>query len=347
VELLEPAETAIIPIDHMAGLSPNSALAITHSDPGDNLDLTRNTPLWAMVEWLTEPQETAIVIAAGEGIGRLSNSQPAIYRYAQRLLQENLQQWLPPGRAIRVTLILPEGRSLARRTSNEAFGVVAGLSLLGTSGIAQPLSAPGQLEQFQHQLRQQLDQWDELVFCIGENGLDLARRMGIPSTRLVKTANWLGSLLVEAGMRQAKSILLFGYHGKLIKLAGSIFHTHHYVADGRMEILTAHCAAAGLTTKSLQEIFAKATVEDGLQYLHQLDAATGSDWVNQVYGAIAQRIDDRTQAYIHAHCDRQVMIGSVLFDRRRQIITSSSTGISLLNRLIHSSDSPGVGTITD
>ncbi|HBY79083.1 MAG TPA: cobalt-precorrin-5B (C(1))-methyltransferase, partial [Cyanobacteria bacterium UBA11148] len=51
-----------------------------------------------------------------------------------------------------------------------------------------------------------------LVFCIGENGLDLAKKMGINPEQIIKTANWLGPLLVEAGLQQVPAILLFGYH---------------------------------------------------------------------------------------------------------------------------------------
>jgi len=77
--------------------------------------------------------------------------------------------------------------------------------------------------------------------------LDLAQKLGINTNQLPKLP-WLGPLLVEAGIQGVKAILLFGYHGKLIKLAGGIFHTHHHLADGRLEILTAHSAQLGLTS---------------------------------------------------------------------------------------------------
>jgi cobalt-precorrin-5B (C1)-methyltransferase len=335
VDLLEPVQTVDIPVEQVAGLSAAAAIAITRSDPGDNLDLTRHTPVWAMVEWGGSEQPEPILLLGGEGIGKhQADAQPAIYSYAKRLLLHNLERWLKPEEKIRVTLILPEGRELARRTSNEAFGVVEGLSLLGTTGISQPLSAPGQLESYREDLKQKLSAFDCLVFCIGENGLDLVRQLGVDATRLVKTANWLGPLLVEAGIQGAQSILLFGYHGKLLKLAGGIFHTHHHVADGRMEILTAHCANAGLPTSDLQAIFASPTAEDGLKYLRQLDAETGSHWVQQVYEAIAETIDQRAQKYIHAHSERALIVGTVLFDRSRQILIKSRNGATLLEQLL-------------
>ncbi|MEH2276830.1 MAG: cobalt-precorrin-5B (C(1))-methyltransferase CbiD [Nostoc sp.] len=337
IDLIEPAQIAEIPIEQVAGLSENTALAITRSDPGDNLDLTKDTPIWALVEW-REQGDDAVIIKGGEGIGRQVNAdhKPAIYAYAQKLLQENLQRMLAPGEKITVTIILPEGRSLAVRTSNSAFGVVEGLSLLGTTGISQPLSTPDQLAVFRAELQNKASRFESLVFCIGENGLDLARKLGINPEQLVKTANWLGPMLVEADVLGVKEILLFGYHGKLMKLAGGIFHTHHYLADGRREILTAHCAIAGLKSPDIQAVFNSATAEAALTYLKSLDAATGSDWVNQVYTAIAETIDIRSQEYIQSHSESTTGVtvcGSILFDRDRKIIVKSKTAGLLMGKL--------------
>lgn len=339
VDLVEPPQQVVIPVEQVARLGATTALAITRSDPGDNLDLTRNTPVWALVERFAGDGSAAsaqIAIAGGEGIGRLVDAanQPAIYAYARRLLETNLAALLTPDAAVRVTLVLPEGRSLAERTSNAAFGVVDGLSLLGTAGISQPLSAPGQLEAFRAELQQKATQYDGLVFCVGENGLDFAAKLGIPSDRCLKTANWLGPLLVEAALQGVQKILLFGYHGKLIKLAGGIFHTHHYVADGRQEIFAAHCGTLGLPTQDLQVVLTSPTVEAGLAYLRQLDQQTGSDWVDRVYAAIAQQVDQRSAAYIHTHCDRTVEVGCLLFDRSRRVIVQSKTGATLLKEFV-------------
>ncbi|MEH2410155.1 cobalt-precorrin-5B (C(1))-methyltransferase CbiD [Nostoc sp.] len=337
IDLIEPSQIAEIPIEQVAGLSESMALAIARSDPGDNLDLTKDTPIWALVEWREEGEEV-VIIKGGEGIGRQVNAddKPAIYTYAHRLLQENLQRILAPGEKIMVTIILPEGRSLAVRTSNSAFGVVEGLSLLGTTGISQPLSTPDQLAVFRAELQNKASCFESLVFCIGENGLDLARKLGINPEQLVKTANWLGPMLVEADVLGVKEILLFGYHGKLMKLAGGIFHTHHYLADGRREILAAHCAIAGLKSPDIQAVFNSATAEAALTYLRSLDAATDNDWVNQVYTAIAETIDVRSQEYIQSHSERGAGVrvcGSILFDRDRKIIVKSKTATLLIGKL--------------
>ncbi|MEP6485968.1 cobalt-precorrin-5B (C(1))-methyltransferase CbiD [Microcoleus vaginatus GB2-A3] len=346
VNLLEPQITAEIPIEQASVLKTGTALGVTRSDPGDNLDLTRNTPVWAMVElgnWEEGEREREgenggkgeqIVILGGEGIGRHTvGGGAAIYDYAMRLLRSNLSRELARGEKITVTLILPSGRQLATRTSNEAFGVVEGLSLLGTTGISQPLSAPGQLEVYREQLQQKAELFDCLVFCIGENGLDLARQLGINPERLVKTANWLGPLLVEAGYQGVQSILLFGYHGKLMKLAAGIFHTHHHLADGRREILTAYCAKARMPADACSAIFAAATAEEALGQLRALDAEFGSNWVDRIYGDIARQIDLRSSDCIFTHTNRRISVGSVMFGRDRKIIVKSDIGDTFLTQI--------------
>jgi cobalt-precorrin-5B (C1)-methyltransferase len=344
VDLITPPQQVEIAIEQVALIQANLALGITHSDPGDNLDLTRDTPIWAVVEWADPTQVETIALVGGEGVGKQSNLEnlPAIYSYARQLFQANLAPLLSPGQKIRVTIILPEGRVLATRTSNAAFGVVEGLSLLGTTGISQPLSAPGQLDACLDELRAKWDEGTEglgereilpLVFCIGENGLDLAQQMGINRDRIIKTANWLGPLLAEAGVLGVPKLLLFGYHGKLIKLAGGIFHTHHHLADGRLEILVAAAARMGLPAGQLAGLFDCETAEDVLKYLHDLDVADGSNWVSKIYGYLTAKIDNRSQTYIYSQSQQSVSVGSVVFDRTRQVIATSPTGKTFLTQL--------------
>jgi cobalt-precorrin-5B (C1)-methyltransferase len=363
VDLITPPQQVEISIEQAALINPSMSLGITLSDPGDNLDLTRDTPVWAVVEWADPTQTETIALVGGEGVGKQSKlgNLPAIYNYAQQLLQANLAPLLTPDQKIRVTIILPEGRVLATRTSNAAFGVVEGLSLLGTTGISQPLSAPGQLDaclaelrskcgdgecgsvgaksavlgfpQVEHLFKTDGERDLPLVFCIGENGLDLAQRMGIGRDRIIKTANWLGPLLTEAGLLGVSKLLLFGYHGKLIKLAGGIFHTHHHLADGRLEILVAAAAWVGLPAAKLAGLFDCETAEDVLQYLRSIDINMGSNWESQIYGYLTDQIDSRSQSYIYSQSQKSVSVGSVVFDRQRKVITTSPTGVTFLTQL--------------
>lgn len=332
LDLLNPPQPADIPIAQLAPLPDGSVLAITYSDPGDNLDLTRHTPIWSVVAWGHSDQGDRIQLEGGEGIGRQleRNGVPAIYRYAKALIAHHLTPLIPLGKTLRVTIILPEGRALADRTSNAAFGVLEGLSLLGTAGISEPLSAPGQLDQSRQILRDKTAQHPHLVFCLGENGLDLAVKLGINPNCRVKTANWLGPMLVEAGQLGAAGVLLLGYHGKLIKLSGGIFHTHHYVADGRQEILAACCAAENVPLPVIQEILKAETVEAGLGILRGQDV----NIAQQVYQHIVERIDERAAAYVHAHTGSFLTVGTMVFDRQRQIVARSDRAQALFHEVL-------------
>ena len=343
VELIKPAQQVQIEIEQVARIDHQSALAITRSDPGEHLDITRNTPVWALItrtaianlssgKSVTQQDSSQggksnqhrakINIQGGEGIGVQSDrdNQAAIYAYARELITYNLQALSDAQEIITVKIILPEGRALGRRTSNSAFGVLDGLSLLGTTGLVQPLTAPSQLEAFQQELADKASRHSSLVFCIGENGLDLAVRWGIKSDCLVKTANWIGSMLVAAATHQVKSIILLGYHGKLIKLAGGIWHTHHHLADDRLEILTSFCALQGLSTPRIQLIANSATTESALQLLRKWDEQDDTTLVALIYKAIALAIEQRAKTYIEKHTQKSLMVGSILFNRQREVI---------------------------
>lgn len=331
VDLLKPPQQVQIPIEQVARIDQHSALAITRSDPGEHLDITKNTPVWALVtrSFVENPapdqsilNNSKIQIQGGEGIGIRSNqdNQAAIYAYAQELITHNLQVLGTRQEIITVKIILPEGQALAKRTSNSAFGVVEGLSLLGTTGLVQPLTAPDQLDKFQQDLAAKASKHHSLVFCIGENGLDLAVRWGIDPELLVKTANWVGSMLVAAATHKVKSIILLGYHGKLIKLAGGIWHTHHHLADARLEILTSFCALSGLPTARIKLIANSATTESALQLLKKWDRQEDTIWAVLVYEAIALAIEQKATAYINKHTQKSIMVGAILFDRQREVI---------------------------
>ncbi|MEM7760961.1 MAG: cobalt-precorrin-5B (C(1))-methyltransferase, partial [Cyanobacteria bacterium P01_A01_bin.40] len=164
---------------------------------------------------------------------------------------------------------------------------------------------------------------------------DLAQQSGIDAQRIIKTANWLGAMLVTAAIAEVKSILLFGYHGKLIKLAGGIFHTHNHLADARLEIMTAYCAKLGLPANYLEQIFHCSTTESALGLLRELDSSQPdcSSWVDLVYGEIAQAIDDKSTNYVYKYTEQKLRVGSILFDRERSVIRKSENALLLLSEL--------------
>jgi cobalt-precorrin-5B (C1)-methyltransferase len=314
-------EQATIPIQQVAKLAADSALAITISDPGDNLDLTRHTPIWAKVELVRRGTE-ALILQGGEGLGQDGDGNPAIYSYARQLFAANLLPVIPIDRTAIITIILPEGRQLAQRTSNEAFGIVGGLSLLGTSGISKPLSTEDHLEELRQALQVKARQSKHLVFCIGSNGMQVADRSGIPSEQVVQTGNWIGALLLEAGLQGVQSVMLLGYQGKLIKLAGGIFNTSSHLADAKLEIIGSAVVRTGGDLATVQQVLAAKTADAAYQIL----VAMGCEQV--VFGYLASQISTKAQAYVQKYADVSLQVNTVLFDRQGQIITGNPQAIA-------------------
>ena len=316
LDLLESG-TGEIAIAQSSIIDQNTALAIAISDPGDNLDLTAGTPIWAWVRLENstdqEPQ-SRLILEAGEGLGRTATGEPAIYQLAKNLGAVNLLPLLPPNIIARIRFILPEGRSLAKRTSNAAFGILEGLSLLGTSAISKPLSVEDKLEEFRADLQTKATNSQKIVFYIGANGYQVAQNLGFPTSQLVQTANWIGAMLVEAALLGVTSITLVGYHGKLLKLAGGIFNTSSHLADARIDILVRAAVHVNLPIEIIQQIERSPTAESVHKLLveHQCDRL--------IFEYLTNQITQRATVYIQKYTDRQVEIKTILCDRLGQLV---------------------------
>jgi cobalt-precorrin-5B (C1)-methyltransferase len=322
-----------VPIEAAAPLAGDRALAMARCDPGEGvLDLTRGLLVWALVHRLDGPGAW-LELVAGAGVGVFAESgAPCLSAYARDLLTWNLRPLLPPDFRLQLQLVIPEGRPLAGRTSNAAFGVVEGLALIGTQATVQHSAAPEQLEAALAELRERVAGpcfAGDLVLVIGENGLDLAPRLGLPPQLLIKAGNWLGPLLVAAAAAGVRRLLLFGYQGKLIKLAGGIFHTHHHLADGRAEVLTALAALEGLSGPDLEALHRSPTVEQALAELRRSHPALAG----RLCARIAVAIERRSGAYLERHGQSDMQVGAVLFDRSRRICAEGSLGAELLRQL--------------
>ena len=330
-------QTATVPVQAAAPLADGWVLGVAQCDPGPGvLDLTRNLQVWVALRWSELPGASEadwLQLEAGEGVGlHAASGAPCLSAYARALLAFNLRPLVPQGRALQLRLVIPAGRQLAARTSNAAFGVVDGLALIGTQAAVQRSAAPEQLEVALAQLRSLASAPDfagALVLVIGENGLDLAPRLGLPPELLVKAGNWIGPLLVAAAEAGVQRLLLFGYQGKLIKLAGGIFHTHHHLADGRAEVLTALAALEGLSGEPLRAVHACGTVDEALQRLDQLEPALAA----RLRRRIAQAIEQRCAAYLQRHGHAGPGVGAVLFDRQRRLCAQGVLGSGLLQAL--------------
>ncbi len=308
------------------------ALAISICDPGPGLDLTRGLEVWVRVSWSSQA-DPWLLLLPGEGVGRFEEGGGmCLSAFARLLLECNLRSLVPQDRGLVVEVVLPRGRLLAERTSNAAFGVVDGLALIGTQAAVQASASPDQLQASLNRLRscaRSQDFTGRMTLVIGENGLDLAGQLGLTDLGpVIKAGNWIGPLLVAAAEAGVTHLLLLGYQGKLVKLAGGIFHTHHHLADGRLEVLVALAVGLALPQDQLQQLRTAASVEVALTNLEALDPVN-ADALRQ---AMATAVETRGSAYLQRYGDWSMQLGAVLFDRSRQRRWSGPVGVAVLQQ---------------
>lgn len=161
---------------------------------------------------------------------------------------------------------IPGGEELARKTFNPRLGIVGGISVLGTSGIVEPMSEEALIQTIRVDIKMQLSGGRSyLVLVPGNYGLDFLEDYE-PEVlkRSVKYSNFLGEAIDAAVEFGAKGILLVGHIGKLVKLAAGIMNTHSRNADARMDILTAHAAVLGADQETAARLMDCITTDEAL-----------------------------------------------------------------------------------
>ena len=322
---------------HSSGLLNKnlSSLGITFVNSELDLDLTQNLEIWtlASLQKIQSKEKTKpdlINLIPGYGVGVYSKtSEICISSFAKNLLNENLLELIPEGFQLNLEIIFPNGKFLSERTSNKSFGIVEGLSIIGTSAETYSSASPDQLDNAKSEIDMIVTKNFNgiITFVIGENGLDLAKNEKI-SSPIIKIGNWIGPLLVYAAAKNIKQVLLLGYHGKLIKLAAGIFHTHNHLADARIEILVYFAFLEKLPSELIDRFYLCDTVEDCLVLVEKFNIETA----NKLWAKIANKIEIRSSEYVKRYLSSELKIGAAMFDRQREIRWIGINGQSMFSK---------------
>nr|WP_075486783.1 cobalt-precorrin-5B (C(1))-methyltransferase CbiD [Prochlorococcus marinus] len=327
-----PNQTKEIKIEiHSVGLLNSNlhALGISFAKSGLDLDITQNLEIWTIVSlekisFKDSEQKNQLNIIAGSGVGiNEKTSEICISDFAKEVLHENLLDITPEGSILNLEIIFPNGKFLAERTSNKSFGIVDGLSIIGTSAETYSSASPDQLEKAKASLENSIksDFKGKVVFVIGENGLNLAKTLNL-KLPIIKVGNWIGPLIVDAAIKNVKTVILFGYHGKLIKLAGGIFHTHNHLADGRIEILVYLAVKEKLPPEIIVKLSNMNSVEDGLLLLEKFNKSMS----DKLFQTLSNTIEKRSFEYVNRYVKTDIEIAAIIFDRKRKIRWSGNKG---------------------
>ena len=296
-------------------MQEQAAICSVRKDAGDDADVTDGLPVTATVSKTDMP---GVTIDGGDGVGRVTKpglDQPvgeaAINRVPRQMIRQQVEEVCRESGytgGISVIISIEGGAEAARRTFNPQLGVEGGLSILGTSGIVEPMSEQAIVDTIALEIRQHAAESNRLILTPGNYGTDFLHvqgwdTFGVP---VVKCSNFLGEALDCAAVEGIEQLLLVGHIGKLVKLAGGIMNTHSRNADCRTELFCAHAAICGADTATCQALMNAATTDACLEILDQAHLR------DRVLTSLLEAIQRHLEHRIGPGC----RIGAVLFSNQ-------------------------------
>ena len=278
-------------------------------DGGDDPDITSGALVFARVSRSDTP---GIRIDGGLGVGRVTKpglDQPvgsaAINSVPRRMIAENVAEVsraLDYQGGLEILIFGPEGQALAKKTFNPRLGIVGGISILGTTGIVEPMSEAALVETIRVELRQKKAAGaDSVLLTPGNYGAEFIREgVGLGADQAVQVSNFIGDALDccrELGFREA---VLIGHIGKLVKLAGNMLNTHSKYGDCRMPILAAFAGAQGLPAQDIGAVLECVSCDDALSILERAGVREAA--IRHLMEAIRVNLQLRAGEAMQIHC---------------------------------------------
>ena len=258
-------------------------------DAGDDPDVTHGAVIVAEVK-LSE--ESGITILGGSGIGVVTKpgllvppGRAAINPGPMALIRKALGKELPQGMGAKVTISIPGGEELAKRTYNPRLGIMGGLSILGTTGIVSPMSSDAIVGTIKSELSV-LKAAGASIVCLvpGNYGRRMAMLLGVPENMIVNISNFVGESLAMVGNLGFEKLVLIGQIGKFAKLSAGSLDTHSVKSDGRLEALAAYSALHGATREDVREILSSSMADEVATRISK------TEWGAAALGELASRI---------------------------------------------------------
>ncbi len=280
-------------------------------DGGDDPDVTTGALIYAEVR-LSDAK--GIRLDGGEGVGRVTRpglDQPvgaaAINSVPRAMIKQEITEVAELcgyDGGFDVIISAPEGEEIASRTFNPRLGIEGGISIIGTSGVVEPMSEQAILDTIRVELRQQKAEGCKVAFTSpGNYGQDFMKvNYGMDLDRSVKCSNYIGltvDMIKETGF---EGMLLTGHAGKLVKVAGGIMNTHSREADCRMEIISAAAAKEGADTELILGILDCLTTEEAFAKLREADSAMAERTAVRLMEGILASLNKRAGGGLRIEC---------------------------------------------
>ena len=323
-------------------------------DAGDDPDVTDGLVVYSRVSFVREEDgpddvgkqdggyyehknnDSCLKLTGGVGVGRVTKEglscevgKSAINPVPRQMIFRQVEDICARYRyrgVLWIEISVPGALEVSGRTFNSKLGILGGISILGTSGMVEPMSETALLETIRLELRQNvLAGHCRLVVTPGNYGEAFLRdHLKIGLEQAVKCSNFIGNTIDMAVEEGAGGILLVGHGGKLIKLAAGIMNTHSSAADGRMEVLAAYGAACGADSCLVNQILEAITVDEGLRLLETREGLRDQ---------VMERVMERIEGHLKGRAAGRLEIEAVVFTNERGILGATSGAAVMLERI--------------
>ena len=299
-------------------------------DGGDDPDITAGALIYARVSRIPERD---VEIDGGFGVGRVTKpgldqkpGQAAINSVPRKMIRENLLEVaaaLDYTGGFRVEISVPLGEELAKKTFNPRLGIVGGISILGTTGIVEPMSEQALLDTIRVELRQKRTQSDFVLLTPGNYGSDFIRdSLGIDPRNAVQVSNFIGDALDMCKELDFRGAVLIGHIGKLVKLGGGMMNTHSKYGDCRTEILSAMAGAEGVEAAVISRMLDCVSCDE---CLHLLEPTGKRE-------AVLNRLLDRIHFHLRSRAGEDFQIECAMFSKEYGLLGKTAGAEEAMER---------------
>ena len=336
VSLMTPADIRLyLEVEDIVKENNYVSCAI-RKDSGDDPDVTNGILVYARVTFAQDDVvKSKVILEAGEGIGRVTQKgleqsigDPAINLVPRRMIREAVEEELQKAgidRGVRVMIWVPDGAEIAKKTFNPKLGIEGGISILGTTGIVEPMSEKALTDTIFVEMKVRKENGMDYCYVVpGNYGSDfLHDTLGYQEDAAVKCSNYVGEVIDDAVRLQMKGILMVGHIGKFVKLAAGIMNTHSRQADGRMEILAAHAAIAGGSRELISQLMECITTTAALELLEK------EGILKEVMSTVMVKIEE----HLKHRAGDGLEIGAVMFSKEMGILGKTSDADRLAQKI--------------
>lgn len=300
-------------------------------DSGDDPDVTDKILVYSTVSY----EKSGITVDGGEGVGRVTKKglkqqigEAAINPVPRKMIEEQLKtaasDYSYDG-GLKAVISVPMGIQIAKKTFNPRLGIEGGISILGTTGIVEPMSEQALIDTISVELDVRRAQNEEFIIVTpGNYGQDFLRdNLGIAVDKCVKCSNFIGDTIDMCIEKGFKSMLLVGHIGKLSKLGCTIYNTHSRYADGRMEAFALCAALCGAERQVLDNILGCITTDAALEILKK----------EGIFDETIKMLEKRIDRSLKLRAKGSIEIGMITFSEEYGILCKTENADNMLEKL--------------